>query len=150
MQRSVILVVCTVILRQNFIQRNLHRKDTKLNPLLEIKLNAIKNKSAARDERFSHDTTTSRPTIVPTITNAPTTPPSSNLSTTTTYSTTTTSPQTTTAKPYEPTLEPTFEPTTFESNFSSTTGDILIFGHFGSRDTTAGLFFGLQKAKLIY
>ena len=42
MQRSVILVVCTVILRQNFIQRNLHRKDTKLNPLLEIKLNAIK------------------------------------------------------------------------------------------------------------
>ena len=133
MQRSVILVVCTVILRQNFIQRNLHRKDTKLNPLLEIKLNAIKKRSAARnkvrDDRFSYDTKTSRPTIAPTITNPPTTPPSSNISTTTTYSTTTTS----------------FEPTSFEP-----TGDILIFGHFGSRDTTAGLFFGLQKAKLIY
>ena len=112
-------------------------------------MNAIKNRSAARnkvrDERFSYDTKTSRPTIAPTITNPLTTPPSSNMSTTTTYSTATTSPQTTTAKTYKPTLEPTFEPTTLESNFSYTTGDILIFGHFGSRDTTAGLFFGLPK-----
>ena len=138
MQRSVILVVCTVVLRQTFIQRNLHRKDTTVEPLLEIKLNAIKKRSAARnkvrDDRFSYDTKTSRPTIAPTITNAPTTTPSSNISTTTTYSTTTTS--------FEPT---SFEPTSFEP-----TGDILIFGHIGSRDTTAGLFFGLQKAKVIY
>ena len=110
MQRRVILIVCTVVLRQQFIQRNLHRKETKINPLIELKWNAIKNRSAARnrfrDEIFSYNTTTfSRPspteqtTTLPTTTS--TTASSSNTSTTSTSSTTsaTTSSPTTTAGP---------------------------------------------------
>ena len=112
MQRRVILIVCTVVLRQQFIQRNLHRKETKINPLIEMKLNAIKTRSAARnkvrDERFGFDTTTTipRPTATEQTTTAPTstttTAPSSKTSTTTTSSTastTTSSPTTTTVGP---------------------------------------------------
>jgi len=77
MQRRVILIVCTVVLRQQFIQRNLHRKETKINPLIEMKLNAIKTRSATRNkvrsERFGFDTTTTipRPTATEQTTTAP-------------------------------------------------------------------------------
>ena len=98
MQRRVVLIVCTVILRQQFIQRKLHRKETKITPLIEMKLNAIKTRSSARyrvrNERFSYATTTSSPGPTPTEqattapTTTPTTAPMSNTSTTTTSSTT--------------------------------------------------------------
>ena len=110
MQRRVILIVCTVVLRQQFIQRNLHRKETRIKPLIEMKFNAIKNRPAARnrfpDEIFSYNTTTfPRPSPTEQTTTGPTststTAPSSNTSTTTTSSTTSTasSSPTTTAGP---------------------------------------------------
>ena len=98
MQRRVILIVCTVVLRQQFIQRNLHRKETKINPLIEMKLNAIKNRSAARnkirDERFGFDTATTIPR--PTATEQTTTAPTTTTASSSKKSTTTMSPTTST------------------------------------------------------
>ena len=94
MQRRVILIVCTaefdkhafpvdtffkqlritstsvelcftVVLRQQFIQRKLHSKESTFNPLLELKLSAIKSRSTARNrarvEKFSVEATTNLP-----------------------------------------------------------------------------------------
>ena len=55
----------TVVLRQQFIQRKLHSKESTFNPLLELKLSAIKSRSTARNrarvEKFSVEATTNLP-----------------------------------------------------------------------------------------